>query len=230
MYLYLILTFLALVTYQTIAKKQQLPLISNGLIRVKDNAIIFFEWLGEIAGKWLNVYDWITKFFRRLWELVEKLWDGIRPFFESMLEILQPLWQLLFSWVYFFVGFAKSHYLIFSYIGGGIVLGGLIWWFQIPILQIIMSKYFVTTTCVTLGAIGIAYPNILPQLFPRCTEIWREIRTTPPERNVDIEGVIHTYNTLMLFRAEELRELLRDRQLSDRGTKPELANRLLDMN
>ena len=171
------LAFLAIVLYQTVAKKYGLPLVSNGLITIKNNSVYFFEKAGYLVGKLLNIWDWINRLqtlFEDLWRFVrEHIWANIRPFFESILEIVQPVWQLLFSWVYFFVGFAKTHYIGFSYLGGAIVVGGAGYYTQSywqPYCQMCIARWswYCPTAALVVAVVGVltAYPKILPDLFP----------------------------------------------------------------
>lgn len=98
---------------------------------------------------------------------------------------MQPVCQILFSWVYFFVGFAKTHYVIFSYIGGGIILGGFVTLVYFPNVQFfIENKEYMIFGCisVTIGA-AIAYPDIFPKIFPNIVVAWQEMIAWYQEMN-----------------------------------------------
>ena len=164
-----LLVFLAVVVYQTIAKKLRLPLLSNGLDWAKDRAVGFFTWFGEAAGRWLNIYHWLKNIinfleevllfikdhvidfleklgkmicdvFDGMWRfIVDHMWGNIKPFFESVAEIVSPVWKLMFSWGYFFVGFAKTRYIFFSYLGGSVVFGSTAYFTQSYWLPLVVT-------------------------------------------------------------------------------------------
>src|SRR3989344_3850883 len=102
--------FVVLVLYQTLAKKVGWHLPSNGLVIIRDYTILFWKKLGMFVGSLLNLKLWADF-------IHDHIWTNIRPFFESIIELVKPLWQILFSCGYFFVGFARTHYVIFSNLG-----------------------------------------------------------------------------------------------------------------
>jgi hypothetical protein len=170
----ILIGFLSIVLLQTIAKKFNLPTPANGLKMLRDIATSLFEALGTFVGKCLNIYDWVDRLrnlFDNIWRFIrEYIWEQIRPFFESIVEIVQPLWQLLFSWAYFFVGFAKTHYVFFSYLGGGLVITGVGYYFGNDMLDLIarfvLWRYLISAVVAAGVGTLVAYPDIFPKLFP----------------------------------------------------------------
>lgn len=167
--------FFILSVAQTVSKKYNWALPSEKIIMVNNVATEYFEWIGYQVGRYINIMEWLDM----LWEFIRGyIWEILRPFFESIFEILQPLWQLLFSWVYFFVGFAKNRSVIFSYLGVIIIFWGLVGvarrkeWVTIEtydeirrIVYIYRINIPVVLAACFIGTL-IAYPNILPKLFP----------------------------------------------------------------
>jgi hypothetical protein len=222
------------------AKKMGLPLASTGLIYVKNKAISFFDWLGTVAGHYLNVYEWVKKletFFQNIWRfikdavqkikdfvervwrfIVDHIWDNIRPFIESVVEIVQPAWQLMFSWSYFFVGFAKTHYVVFSYVGGGLIVTGVSYFIGCQtIIEFVTWRYLITALVATGVGVLIAFPDILPQMFPNAKKNMEAINRAMDEEHVIVNGFRHNTRDLRTWTLIQLTELLEDAGLDAVG-------------
>lgn len=201
--------FLALVVYQTFAKKVGLPLVSNGLENARDVAVQFWDWLGLTVGKLLNIMEWwdtIYKFLESIWNFVKDLWNvaerffleiwrlikthiwgNIRPLVDSVEEIGRPLWQLLFSWGYFFVGLSRTHYIVFSWLGGSTALALTYGYWG----HLLYEWFFWVVTSAVAGFAGIliAFPGILPDMFPRVTKFFAKV----PEPTVVVHNIEYNY-------------------------------------
>jgi len=203
-----LLGFLALVLYQTIAKKFNLPLLSNGLNILLNKAIAFWQRLGVLASKWLNIYDWLDnlktllenlwrflkdylwRFLKDIWQFIlDHVWNNIRPFLESIAEIVSPIWKLIFSPIYFFVGFAKNHYVFFSYLGCGILIAIIAYFTKSYWSKIHINPKYVVLALITI-VIGVilAYPTIMPQLFPRTAKFMEDMTRNPDDQIVNVNG------------------------------------------
>lgn len=213
MFYYFASLFFAAVVYQTIAKKTNLPLLSNGLETMRDNAIKFWDWLGERFARLLNIEKWC----KQVWDFIVKhVWENIRIFLESFSEVGEPIWQFLFSWGYFFVGFARAHSIFFSYLGSGIIIFTVgyftyDYWTKQRLLYLAVSM--------PVGLIGVttAYPSIISQIFPRTSEFLEKQYEKP------------TREYFTGFRKDELHKMLVDKGLRTTGlkTKEDLIQALL---
>ena len=193
-----LLGFFLAVVVQTLLKRYNKPLLSDFLISLKNTCIRWFRWLGQLVARYVNLYDWcnwvwrnvrrvwnwivrnwnqiwawISRNLTRLWNWIrDYIWDFLKPFLDSIWEIAKPLWQIVFSPVYFFVGFASTHYIIFSNLGVAALLGGGVWWtreWSVPLILLYWSVYWSyvvgTVAFIAVGTL-VAYPRILPSLFP----------------------------------------------------------------
>lgn len=163
MFLAILCGFFGLVLYQTVAKKTELPLISDGLVAVQDICTGIWENLGIFMGKCLNIVE-LWDFFK-MYMILLRIWDNIKPFFESILEITVPVLRIVYSWMYFFIGFSKAKYVIFSYIGGTVV---------VTILGYYTREYWMPLQT-QYGEIIIVC--IFPIFIGACVVYWNEIST-----------------------------------------------------
>ena len=233
------LVFTGLILWQTAAKKLEMPLPSRGLEVLKEHAVAMFEELGVLVSNCLNLYrlfENIRRFLREIWRIfispllrmlrrilrrlrriwrfiVDHIWGNIKPFFDSCREIAVPAWKLLFSWGYFFVGFAQTHYLIFSYIGGAIVLGSTAYFSHSMGIFIstpdVDARYVVAVVVAATIGLTIAYPGILLRIFPsieRCGDAVYDV--LDPPTNFRLNGQMYSMDQLLRMRLSELTELL----------------------
>lgn len=202
MFYYVFLVFFTLVLYQTVAKKMHWSLPSNGIKYVRDLAVSFWDWFGLFVGRCLNIRRW----FKYLEKWLCHIWENIRPFFESIVEVGKPTWQLLFSWSYFFVGFARTHYIFFSWIGGSAAMGVIGYFTRDYWLWMLKNWILYTVSVVALGLFGIltSFPGILFDMFPRTIAFFE----TQPEPEVTVQGNIYTRAMLLKLRNNDLRSLL----------------------
>jgi hypothetical protein len=117
--LYFVYPFVSLVVWQTLANAYGLWKPSLFLEVVREFCSSLFEWIGYQVGYWLNLYEWLN---------ILKDWFG--PIIDATQEISLPLVNILCSWMYFFVGFAKNNAVAFSVIGAIIASGAFFWYFQ----------------------------------------------------------------------------------------------------
>jgi hypothetical protein len=188
------LVFFVAVLAQTLLKRYNKPLLSDYLVVIKNTCIDGFTRFGRWVARWVNVYEWwrwVRRNFKRIWNWIVRnvtrlwnwirdyIWDFLKPFLDSTWEIAKPLWQIIFSPIYFCVGFASTHYIIFSNLGLMGLVGGAVYWtreWSVPLILMYWSVYwnYVVGTAVFV-AVGtlVAYPRILPSLFPRVSRIFQ---------------------------------------------------------
>lgn len=212
------IAFVTLIIYQTIAKKFQLPVPSNGLEYVKDRAIEFFEWTGYTVSKMLNIMEFIeffTDILTKIWDfIVDHVWSHIRPVVESVTEIVSPLWKLFFSWGYFFIGFAKVNFVLLSYIGGGCVVS-VVMYFTHPYWHVIYYSYggeIIIISIVMFVGLIIAFPNILCEIFtPITTQTNSFISSLKPvEESITVNGEQYFIHQLRKYKLSQLSQLLEE--------------------
>jgi hypothetical protein len=171
-----------LIVVQIVCKQAGLPTPSRGLAILRDLSIHAFSAIGEFLGRWLNIHyliENVLHYLRQIWDFIkEHVWKLLKPVVEAIDDVTRPMIQLIFSPIYFFVGFAKSHYLFFSYVGFGLLISCLIWYFNIDLKR--WGDWFVHPNFVPFSTVSLsvciigtlyAYPHILPDLFPRIYQL-----------------------------------------------------------
>lgn len=184
MFLTILCGFFGVVLYQTIAKKTNLPLVSDGLEYIQGLCTSAWEFLGRFVGKCLNFAEWY-EFFHvylvKIWDFIlEHVWEYIRPFFESIWEIFEPLLKIVFSWVHFLIGFSQVKYEVLSYMGGISVLL-LVYFYDEKYWLAIAQKYdnhyiesyVFLMILIVLGAC-VVYREKLHQIFPNIHKFMEE--------------------------------------------------------
>lgn len=94
---------LGTVLYEAVAYEYQWPLLSNGLIVVKDVVAHVAHRIGYVMGCIFNPFEW---------------WQWIRPFvrhffqpiYDALVRLLGPTAQIAGSWVYFLWGLSEVRY------------------------------------------------------------------------------------------------------------------------
>lgn len=220
--------FLSLVLYQMVAKKYNFPLISNGLTYLRDTSTTTFEWLGEVFGKLTNIYEWYSMcatYIRQVWNFAKRIWVDVwnfinyffTPFFESVEEVGRPLYQFLFSWGYFFVGFANTPFLILSYLGLGVLV--MVFGYSMIPLVLTYSMELAITSCTIFVGLFIAFPNILPKMFPTLSITYQSIVDCCTEPFVVINEVKYTRGDLKTCKLNQLQNIVSNMGLDPPRTK-----------
>jgi hypothetical protein len=173
-----------LVVWQAVGNKYGGLKPSTFLVHIRDCLTSAFEWIGYQFGYWFNLYEWWI-FFR----------EWMRPIFDAMQDIVEPFGQIMFSWVYFFVGFAKNHMIAFAVLGSILPIGLLLFYFQSFFLQLATTvTEEVLKLCITLAivisliGIQIFYPSIWPKLFPRLFSFIQETNAEVRKYNTKLES------------------------------------------
>lgn len=162
-----VLVFLFAVIYETAAKSLGLPLLSRGLNRVSDLLAKFWDALGYWCGRVVNLW-FIFKLIR------DNIWKRVKPVLDSVCALASPIVRICVSWVWFFAGFARNHYVVTSYAGVAVCAYSTIVFFPEHVVAVIVLvremltlKMCVTFLLVSLAGARLTYgPTIWVSLFP----------------------------------------------------------------